>query len=206
MFRLYLRISVLLFCVACTVITAVMAVRLGSTPTALVYSQFERGWGRYYIYVDPITGIHARVLRPYDDIEMAGNRLLSPDGQTYVTTYPTIDGVDVFVYDTGAGTFRQLTQAATFDGVGHSGMRSNTYPVWSPDGEWIAFISSDLRTSVDVFVISADGETLLRVARDVSTLGPLMLRWGRLQERPFQPIPVLAALFILAAVVYPRLR
>jgi hypothetical protein len=204
MFRLYVRISLILLCLVCLVLLTVMAVRVGSTATALVYSQFARAQGRYFVYVDPLTGIHARVQRPYEDMEIVPNRSLSPDGQTYVAAYPTIDGVDLFAFDMGAGTYRQLTSAAAFDGVGQRGMRSNTYPVWSPDGEWIAFVSSDLRASVDVFVISADGQRLLRVARDVSTPGPLLLRWGRLEERPFQPLPLLLTLFILAGLAYPR--
>jgi hypothetical protein len=206
MFRLCLRISLMFLCVTCMAVTAVMALRAGSTPTALMYSQFERALGRYLVYVDPLRGIYARQFRPSDEIGNVANRSLSPDGTTYVAAYPTTSGVDLFAFDMGAGTYRQLTQSTAFNAVEQNAMRSNTFPVWSPDGEWIAFISSDLRAGVGVFVISANGETLLRAARDVSTPGPLLLRWGSFKERPFQPLPLLILIFILAAIVYPKLR
>jgi hypothetical protein len=80
-------------------------------------------------------------------------------------------------------------------------MRSNTYPVWSPDGAWIAFISSDRMANMDIYLISPSGDELRRVARDVSTPAPLQIRWGGFQERPFDGLPLLGVITILILVL-----
>ena len=97
------------------------------------------------------------------------------------------------------GTVRQLTKIHTFPPVGHvlNQMRANTYPVWSPDGTWIAFISSDFTANMDIYVISPDGADLRRVARDVGTPAPLQLRWSSFQERHYEPTMLLGMIAIL---------
>jgi hypothetical protein len=166
------------------VVAGVLTTRTDSTPTALVFSQFRHGMGRYYVYLDPMRGISARQFRPLHDVTPFQDRPLSPDGTALITVRPTVGGVDLFVLEIPEGTQRQLTRLEAFPPVHHSfnQMRSNTYPVWSPDGAWIAFISSDRMANMDIFLISPDGEELRRVAHDVSTR-TLTNPVGSFQER-----------------------
>jgi Tol biopolymer transport system component len=67
----------------------------------------------------------------------------------------------VFVYDTSSQHLTILTP-----GVG-----SDTFPVWSPDGSRIAFVSDN-----DIWVMNADGSHLQRVTNDGAP--KLMLAWA----------------------------
>lgn len=201
MFRLYLRLTLLLAWITCAAAAAMLLPRAYYTPTALVYSQFRQGTGYYFVYVDVLHGIRARHIEPRENVRVTSERAMSPDGKTYVAAYPTLHGVDLFAIEMEAGVYRQLTETGMFDNSA-STMRSNTYPVWSPDGEWIAFVSSNA-IQVDIYIISATGDILKRVARDVSSPAPLQLRWGSFRERRFDPLPLVIVL-ALGAWIYPK--
>ena len=67
---------------------------------------------------------------------------ISPDGQTIVFSYKG----DLFTVSSGGGQARQLTTNAAYDAI----------PVWSPDGQQIAF-ASDREGSMDVYVMNRQG-------------------------------------------------
>jgi Tol biopolymer transport system component len=75
----------------------------------------------------------------------------SPDGKTLVySAIDTKDGVgygdDLFLIDLATGGITQLTDDRL----------SDTFPAFSPDGQWIAFSHSNGRAD-DIFIISVDG-------------------------------------------------
>lgn len=203
MFRLCFRLGLLVFCLLVSAVAGTLVSRAETTPTALVYSQFQRGIGRYYIYLDPMRGVRARQARLLHSVTPFQNRPTSPDGTTFIATRPTAGGVDLFAVEVSVGTQRQLTRLEAFPPIQHAfdQMRSNTYPVWSPDGAWIAFISSDRLANMDIYLISPSGEELRRVAHDVSTPAPLQIRWGRFEERSFDGIWLLGLTIILILVL-----
>ena len=72
----------------------------------------------------------------------AANPALSPDGTRIAFRYRG----DVWIVSASGGTAVRITDHVEMD----------DYPIWSPDGKWVAF-SSDRFGSTDVFAIPADG-------------------------------------------------
>ena len=83
---------------------------------------------------------------------------ISPDGQTIAFSYKG----DLFTVAVQGGSAYQLTSNAAYD----------SYPVWSPDGQSIAFASAR-EGSLDVYLISKDGGTPKRLTTDSGNETPL---------------------------------
>ena len=83
---------------------------------------------------------------------------ISPDGQTIAFSYKG----DLFTVPAQGGTAYQLTSNAEYD----------AYPVWSPDGQNIAFASAR-EGSLDVYVIGKQGGTPKRLTTDSGNETPL---------------------------------
>ena len=83
---------------------------------------------------------------------------ISPDGGTIAFSYKG----DLFTVSSQGGIAHQLTTNAEYD----------AYPVWSPDGQSIAFASAR-EGSLDVYVISKDGGTPKRLTTDSGNETPL---------------------------------
>jgi hypothetical protein len=207
MLRLYLRLIPLFLGLTLVLCGVALLARIGTTPTALVYSQFKAGVGRYYVYVDTTRGMRTPVLRAAHDPVAGQGRPVSPDGTMSVSTRPTANGVDLYIRVAGDGIPRRLTRWDAFTtGNLTNDMRSNTYPVWSPDGEWVAFISSDSSAQMDIYVIRPDGSGIRRLASDVGTPTPLEIRWSSFQELPLDLAALALIGAVLALMVYPKPR
>ena len=83
---------------------------------------------------------------------------ISPDGQTIAFSYKG----DLFTVSSQGGAAHQLTSNAAYD----------AYPVWSPDGQRIAFASAR-EGSLDVYVVDKDGGTPKRLTTDSGNETPL---------------------------------
>ena len=83
---------------------------------------------------------------------------ISPDGETIAFSYKG----DLFTVPTQGGTAYQLTSNDAYD----------AYPVWSPDGQNIAFASAR-EGSLDVYVVSKEGGTPKRLTTDSGNETPL---------------------------------
>lgn len=206
MFRLLLRVLPFIICLSFIACGLVLVTRIGTTGTALVYSQFEVGIGRYYVYVDTARGTRVAQVNALHGEGFGQSRPVSPDGTMSISTRPTAHGVDLYIRDQGDGVPRRLTRWDAFTTGDVTGdMRSNTYPVWSPDGEWIAFISSG-SAQMDIYIIRPDGNNIRRLASDVGTPTPLEMRWGSFQDRPLGVAEFAVIGGALALLVYPKLR
>jgi Tol biopolymer transport system component len=83
-------------------------------------------------------------------------------------------GTNIYVADTTTG---QITRLSSFEG------RSNSYPAWSPDGKFVAFVSAILvgepemyspgLVYVEVWVASVDGSQLYAVSGNARWSSPL---------------------------------
>ncbi|WP_028897545.1 S41 family peptidase [Prevotella sp. HUN102] len=76
---------------------------------------------------------------------------ISPDGKTIAFSYKG----DIFTVPSGGGTARQLTTNPAYD----------AYPVWSRDGQKIAFASSR-EGSLDIYLMGKDGGVPKRLTTD----------------------------------------
>ncbi|MBR5169387.1 MAG: PD40 domain-containing protein [Muribaculaceae bacterium] len=83
---------------------------------------------------------------------------ISPDGNTIAFSY----NGDLFTVSAHGGTARQLTSNAEYD----------AYPVWSPDGQSVAFASAR-EGSLDVYIIDKEGGAPKRLTTDSGNETPL---------------------------------
>ena len=98
----------------------------------------------------------------------------SPDGQHVAFTFQpqpaegtfqVNPNVDIWVMDIGTGARTQLTQDSGAD----------LWPVWSPDGQRIAFVSERDNASGEIYVMNADGSAVRRLTDN--DLSEAMLAW-----------------------------
>ena len=76
---------------------------------------------------------------------------ISPDGSTIAFSYKG----DIYTVPVGGGNARQLTSNAAYD----------AYPVWSPDGQNIAFASTR-EGSMDIYLMNRNGGAPKRLTTD----------------------------------------
>jgi Tol biopolymer transport system component len=179
--RVYLRLLSWLSLVSLSLIAFTLLAAPQQSGASLVYHQFKAGAGRYLVYHDPFHGLEWTTRsQAHKDAASYRDSTFAPDYQSYIAPRPTDSGVDLFVIAADRSWQRQLTFFRDFPpiyGV-YDMMRSNTHPLWSPDGQWVAFISSDLNGVMDIFIIRPDGRDLRRVAHDIGSPVPLGLRWA----------------------------
>ncbi len=156
--------------------------------TGMVFSAFAPAGDRTYLYLDPFSGrqLVSGVPRHAPGDEFAVGRAVSPDGTRTVVPRITESGVDLFVEAAAGAELRLTPQSVT--------KRSNTSPVWSPDGDWISFISVTATARMDLYLVRPDGTQLQRVYAELSRRMVPGPRWLKL---PGQPIPAGLALAAL---------
>ena len=86
---------------------------------------------------------------------------ISPDGRTIAFSYKG----DIFTVPTQGGNAKQLTTNASYD----------AYPVWSPDGQTLAFASAR-EGSLDIYVMSKEGGSPKRLTTDSGDEVPMTFR------------------------------
>ena len=173
---------------------------------AIVFQQFRQGGGQSFVYVDPFRGLHIRTQTAMHIETAYENLAYSPDRSLYILPRPSSTGVDLFLYTQGRESELQLTHGTAFPPTVR-GMRSNTYPVWSPRGDWVAFLSTNMSATMDVFIIRPDGSGLRRVAQDIGTITPPRLRWTTLNIEPlligdWLLLVCLSGVGLLSAILY----
>lgn len=89
---------------------------------------------------------------------------LSPDGNTIAFTYKG----DIYTVPSGGGRATQITTHPAYD----------TSPVWSPDGQQIAF-ASDRMGSLDVFVVAKEGGVPRRLTTHSGSEKPVAYKDNR---------------------------
>ena len=168
----------------------VLALARAAPPVGLSFSRFEGERGRLFVYVDAISGETLTRRAPLNTLDAAVEAFdpepRSPDGTRVVLPRITEDGVDLFIADS-TGALTQLTDLRDFPPSNRADwqMRSNTYPLWSLDGQWISFLSAGPQARLDLYRVRPDGTELRMLYAGVTTPTPLNLRWLPLQEQTF---------------------
>ena len=93
-----------------------------------------------------------------DDAAWMRNCAISPDGQRIAFTYQG----DIFTVPIEGGRASQLTTNPAYD----------SYPVWSPDGKYIAFSSNRLGGK-DVFIVDSEGGSPKRLTTHSTSETPI---------------------------------
>jgi len=203
MLRLILRPLLISIWLICAVIIAVLFVSrsFGST-TALIFIGQSRITGRALDYYDPNFNLlvsspdHSGLL----DWATSDDNDDNIHENTYVAPRSTQTGVDLFLVSTNNQILRQLTHIQDFPPLAHPNIRDNGDPQWSPDGRWIAFVSTASQSERDVFVIRPDGSGLREVGNALGTLEPLV-RWGSVPQANFAIAPFFMLIFTLGIFV-----
>ena len=112
---------------------------------------------------------------------------ISPNGKTIAFSYQG----DIFTVPSSGGTAKQITSNAAFD----------SYPVWRPDGNHIAF-ASNREGSIDVWVMDANGGIPKRVTTNSGSEYPL--RWKDNSTIMFKASIMPTAKSIIFAGSYPQ--
>ena len=194
LFSFALRLALLLAVLSGGLALLALGVARAAPSSALVFNRFEPGRGQYFVYLDPLAGVSLERGDPAHDPDALNAApqpaQLSPDGSRAILPRVTEDGVDLFISEPG-GALTRLIPPGEFA----AGMRSNTYPLWSPDGQWISFVSTGpQQEGVDLYLVAPDGSDLRRIYADATTVTPLNLRWISVTAEPFSPWLALAAL------------
>ncbi|MFN7929117.1 MAG: DPP IV N-terminal domain-containing protein [Blastocatellia bacterium] len=105
------------------------------------------------------------------DMESVGNPNISPDGKQIVFTRTWVDKVkdqyrsNLWVVDADGSRVRELT----------TGDRGDSWPVWSPDGKRIAFLS-DRDGTAQLFVLYVDTKEVAQLTH--LEQAPSNLKWS----------------------------
>jgi dipeptidyl aminopeptidase/acylaminoacyl peptidase len=101
------------------------------------------------------------------DLKSAGSARISPDGTRVAYTITETDlaqdayVTQIWLADVGTGKAFQLTR----------GEKSCQAPAWSPDGRWLAFLSSREEDKSQIFVIRPDGGEAIRLTKAETGVG-----------------------------------
>lgn len=109
----------------------------------------------FFLAVSLAAAQESRVFTVEDlwKVKRVSGPALSPDGKTVAVTVTTYDmesnesNSDIWLIPTDGGEARQLTASP----------RSDSNPVWSPDGKKIAFVSGRIEGAPQIYIIPVDG-------------------------------------------------
>ena len=117
----------------------------------------------YELYEMDTDGTGIKRLTSYDEWDTYPS--YSPDGTKILwrriladTTAPRKYNSEIFIMDRGLTNIRNLSKHPSFDG----------YPVWSPDGDQILFVSSrngQTTSHLQLFIMDADGSNIRQLTR-----------------------------------------
>lgn len=130
-------------------------------------------------YIDLERGIRVRELSPLAVIQIETDDT-APDGRR-VVALPTPGNIDLFLTAPGVTRF-QLTHFNEFPARrgGRDPRRANLYPMWSPDSQWVVFLSTDEVGHIDLYTVRPDGSDLHPLAAHTNSEGPLNPMWVEL--------------------------
>lgn len=153
-----------------------------------------------FYYADVERSLHLEKAAPVPATEYR-NAERSPDGEKRVTSLATPGNVDLFVF-AGGEDGRQITRASNFPGGSgdRDKRRANLFPAWSPDGEWIAFVSADVVGDLGLFVVRPNGDDLRYVSDQIRVRSALQPRWVAIENSSAEALIVVAVIGIVAGL------
>jgi Tol biopolymer transport system component len=146
-----LRYSSLAWFVAVSLLSAVGARAQSGPPSSIAFHSNRNGNNNIYV-MDPDGSNQTRLT-----LDSSNNQRpdISPDGSRIVFASNRSGGhFEIFVMDSDGSDVRQLTSTPTTS--------TNTWPRWSPKGEWIAF-QSNVSGAFQIHLMRPDGSERHRI-------------------------------------------
>jgi hypothetical protein len=151
--------------------------RLGGMTLAMQYGQASlNGNATIYFLVDVQRGLRLRQDQPLDTT-LSANRETAFDGRRVVSAQRG-GNIDLFVIASD-GVWQPLTHFSDFSPARteRDARRANLYPAWSPDGQWIAFVSADVNGRLDLYAVRPGSVDLRQLGEHIRVVTPFPPRW-----------------------------
>ena len=178
MLRNCLDLSIRVTLVAMFVMIALIGLaRLGGAAIAIRYGQFAPAQDSiFFIYLDVNRNLYTKQSRPLD-VTVVNALDNSPDGRQTVQAGQNGGNVDLFLIEPNGR--RQITHTYDFSTSANEreARRANLFIGWSPDGAWMAFISSDVNNNLSLYAVHPDGSDLHRLDERIRVQAALLPRW-----------------------------
>jgi hypothetical protein len=173
----------------------ILLARLGGTTLALQYGQanLKDSGFTFYFVADVQRGLRLRQDQPLDTTT-AASRETAADGRRVISAQRG-GNIDLFVVDLD-GVWQPITHFTDFSPARteRDARRANLYPSWSPDGQWIAFVSSDVNGRLDLYAVRPGSTDLRQLGEHIRVVTPFPPRWVTLDtELPAAWLIVIAA-------------
>jgi Tol biopolymer transport system component len=127
--------------------------RFSSDGTRLAFTSFRSGSGEVWVSQRDGSGLQQLTTLGADGV-LIGE--WSPDGTQIAFEAAIAGNTDVYLVGADGGHLRRLTIEPSIDGV----------PAWSRDGQWIYFASTRAGVVPDIWRVSPNGGTPVRVTRN----------------------------------------
>jgi hypothetical protein len=167
----------LLLLIAAVLSGVILLARLGGMTLAMQYGQSAlNGNATFYFVVDVQRGLRLRQDQPLDTT-LSANRETASDGRRVVSAQRG-GNIDLFVVGSN-GAWQPLTHFSDFSPARteRDSRRANLYPAWSPDGQWIAFVSADVNGRLDLYAVRPGSVDLRQLGEHIRVVTPFPPRW-----------------------------
>lgn len=181
----WLRLSGWVFLAAAFLAFLLLLTGRGQPGVVMAYSTSDQDKIITY-YIDIERRVRVQDLSPIayvrvktSDTDSSGRRIIPLMSSDMLDT-------ELFLNAPGAESF-QLTYSSDFPSTqanspfpqgGGNPPRLNAYPVWTPDGGWVVFLSADEVGNIDLYAIRPDRSELRLLAQHVLATQPVWVQIG----------------------------
>lgn len=167
----------LLLLIVMALSSVILLARLGGMTLAMQFGQAPLNNSTiFYFVVDVQRGLRLPQDQPLDTT-ISVNRETAADGRRVLSAQRG-GNIDLFVVGSD-GVWQAITHFSDFSPARteRDARRANLYPSWSPDGQWIAFVSADVNGRLDLYAVRPGSTDLRQLGEHIRVVTPFPPRW-----------------------------